>query len=63
MCRYKLYAWTMILNSEEKNIGHFITYFINYSKKYFIKKVFDKVYDDEQKIKLLLRSPPIKPLF
>jgi len=62
MCRYKLYAWTMILNSEEKNIGHFITYFLNYSKKYFIKKVFDKVYDDEQKIKLLLRSPPIKPL-
>lgn len=56
MCRYKLYAWTLILNSEEKNIGYFITFFLNYSKKYFIKKVFDQVYENDQGIKRRLRS-------
>ena len=60
MCRYKLYAWTVLLNSEEKNIGYFIKFFLKYSKRYFIKKVFDKVYANEQKIKRLLRSTPLR---
>jgi len=58
MCRYKLYAWTILLNSEEKNIGYFIKYFLKYSKKYFIKTVFDEVYENEQKIKRELKSGP-----
>ncbi|MBA7537922.1 hypothetical protein ES705_30194 [subsurface metagenome] len=55
MCRYKLYAWTVLLNSDEKNIGYFIKYFLKYSKRYFIKTVFDEVYKNEQKIKLELK--------
>lgn len=56
MCRYKLYAWTLILNSEEKNIGYFIAYFLNYSKRYFIKKVFDQVYENDETLKARLES-------
>ncbi len=55
MCRYKLYAWTLILKSEEKNIGYFIIFFLNYSKNYFIKKVFDKVDENAQNVKRWLK--------
>ncbi len=51
LCRYKLYAWTILLDSEEKNIGYFIRFFLNYSKKYFTKTIFDSVYSNEQAIK------------
>ncbi len=33
LCRYKQYKWTVLLNSEEKNIGYFIKYFLKYSTK------------------------------
>ncbi len=55
LCRYKLYDWTVLLNSEEKSIGYFVKYFLKYSKKYFIKTVFDEVYENELKIKRWLK--------
>ena len=57
MCRYKLYDWTLLLNSEKKNIGYFIKYFLQYSRNYFIQKLFDKIYKTDEVIKDLLRHP------
>ncbi len=51
MCRYKLYTWTLILNSEKKNIGYFITYFLNYSRRNFIKRIFDQLSENDEIVK------------
>lgn len=63
MCRYKLYDWALLLNSEEKNIGYFIKYFLQYSRNYFIKKIFDNIYKNDETIKGMLRHGSVKPLF
>lgn len=63
LCRYKLYAWTILLDSEEKNIGYFIRFFLNYSKKYFTKTIFDSVYSNEQVIKRIAKFGSPNKLF
>lgn len=51
LCRYKLYAWSKLLKSDEGNIGYFIKFFIKFSKVYFIKEIFDYLFKNEKDIK------------
>jgi len=62
LSRYKMHAWTELLNSDEKNIGYFIKYFIKYGKTYFLEFLFDRIryYENGGSIR---RAQDIESLF
>lgn len=57
LCRYKLYEWTLLLESDEMNIGYFVRFFLKFAKTYFIKTIFDLLHENDRRIKHWLKHP------
>ncbi|MHA1756839.1 MAG: hypothetical protein ACTSVV_08725 [Promethearchaeota archaeon] len=56
LSRYKMYAWQVLLTSEEYNIGFYLKFMINRIKELYIRKIFSLIYHYNEQLFINLKN-------